>query len=204
MATATNGARKKDQRTKSAVTSVIAHPVRTYCFAVLAERVASPAEISRQSGYDVNQVAYHVRQLRDSGLIEEVDSRPVRGAVEHFFRAVQTVELTDAEEQTLPTDQRRQLAETILSFFNVDAVQSIDADLLFQRTDHFLTRFAYNIDEQGWEDTRDAYRECFEKVKRIEKETSARLEQKKDGGEQGKAQRIVSFLGMFEVPPLRE
>ncbi|MBS1892115.1 MAG: helix-turn-helix transcriptional regulator [Actinobacteria bacterium] len=200
MATATSEGRK-DQRTKSAVAAAIAHPVRTYCLAILCERTASPAEIARRSRYDVNMVAYHVRTLKKWGLIEQVDERQVRGATEHLYRAVKRAELTDEEERTLPDPERRQYAETILSFFNVDAVQSIDAGLLYQRTDHFMTRYAYDIDEKGWEDTRDAYRECFEKVKLIEEETSARLEQD-ERGEDEKPQRIVSFLGMFEIPPL--
>src|ERR1700760_1850195 len=85
--------------------ATVAHPMRCRCLAILADRVASPAEIARQLGLEVSNVGYHVSALAEAGLIEEVGQRPVRGAVEHFYRATlrpisddaETAELTHAE-----------------------------------------------------------------------------------------------------------
>lgn len=203
----------KDKRLKTMLAVAVAHPVRTMCIAILGERVASPAEIARELRIDVNSIGYHVSLLHEWDLVELVDELPVRGAMEHFFRAKDLSELTDDEEETLFPAERRQYAETVLSMFTADAVRSIDMGLLYERTDHFLTRFAYDVDEQGWEETRDAYRECFEKVKVIEEDTAARLDEarakeaatERNTGEKSewKPLRILSFLGMFEIPPLR-
>ncbi len=51
--------------------------------------MASPAEIARELHLDVSKVGYHVSALAEANLIDEIGSRPVRGAVEHFYRAVQ-------------------------------------------------------------------------------------------------------------------
>src|ERR1700709_2621850 len=80
---------KKRKRLETTLSAAVAHPIRSKCLVILAERVASPAEIARQLHLDVSKVGYHVNALSAAHLIEEIASRPVRGAVEHFYRAVQ-------------------------------------------------------------------------------------------------------------------
>jgi hypothetical protein len=72
----------------STLGAVVAHPLRCRCLAILGERTASPAEIAREIHVEVSKVGYHVSALVKAGLLEEVGQRPVRGAVEHFYRAV--------------------------------------------------------------------------------------------------------------------
>jgi hypothetical protein len=52
-------------------------------------------------GFDVGHVGYHVRKLAEAGVLTMVDTRPVRGALEHFYllvpAAVRHVEFTAAE-----------------------------------------------------------------------------------------------------------
>src|ERR1700755_1858647 len=81
--------------------ATVAHPMRCRCLAILADRVASPAEIARQLGLEVSNVGYHVSALAEAGLIEEVGQRPVRGAVEHFYRAIVRPITPTAEEEKL-------------------------------------------------------------------------------------------------------
>src|SRR6201996_6060183 len=69
--------------------SIVAHPTRARAFTILTERTASPVEIAQEIGKDVGHVGYHVRKLQQLNLIELVDERPVRGAVEHFYRAIE-------------------------------------------------------------------------------------------------------------------
>jgi hypothetical protein len=207
-AVAAEAREKKEKRLKTILAVAVAHPVRSLCYAILGERIASPAEISRETYLNVNKVGYHVRLLCEWGLVEEVDQRPVRGATEHFFKAVEFTELTAEEEATMFPAERRQYAETILSLFTADAVRSLDTELLYERTDHFLARYAYDIDEQGWEESREAYRVCFQKIQEIKESTDHRLEEKrKEEAERvdskWKPFRMISFLGMFEIPPLR-
>ena len=74
---------------ETTLAAIVAHPTRARCFMILAERTASPVEIAQEIGKDVGHVGYHVRKLQQLNLIELVDERPVRGAVEHFYRAIE-------------------------------------------------------------------------------------------------------------------
>ena len=73
---------------ETTLAAIVAHPTRARAFSILAERTASPVEIAQEIGKDVGHVGYHVRKLQQLNLIELVDERPVRGAVEHFYRAI--------------------------------------------------------------------------------------------------------------------
>jgi DNA-binding transcriptional ArsR family regulator len=56
---------------------------------VLHQRVASPSELAAEQDAPVSDVAYHVRVLRELGVIELVSTRQVRGATQHFYRSAQ-------------------------------------------------------------------------------------------------------------------
>jgi len=62
---------------------------------VLNQRVASPRELAAEQNTAVTDVAYHVRVLRELGMIQLVSTRQVRGATEHFYRSVAQPDLDD-------------------------------------------------------------------------------------------------------------
>src|SRR5262245_8245332 len=66
-----------------------AHPVRARALMILGKRVASPKEIAEELGEPIGKVSYHIRDLRDTGLIELVETDASRGGVQHFYRATQ-------------------------------------------------------------------------------------------------------------------
>src|ERR1044072_8764429 len=70
------------------------HPLRGPILELLSRdqgRTLSPEEISLELQAPLSTVNYHVTELRRSGLVEIVDERQVRGAIEHFYRAVGNV-----------------------------------------------------------------------------------------------------------------
>ena len=50
--------------------------------------MASPSELAAEQDQAVGDVAYHVRVLRELGMIQLVSTRQVRGATQHFYRSV--------------------------------------------------------------------------------------------------------------------
>jgi DNA-binding transcriptional ArsR family regulator len=50
------------------------------------DREISPKEISRQKELGLSLTSYHVKQLREQGLLECVRTEPRRRAVEHYYR----------------------------------------------------------------------------------------------------------------------
>jgi DNA-binding transcriptional ArsR family regulator len=186
---------RSGKRLNTALAAAVAHPIRTRSLAILGERVASPAEIARELQLDVSKVGYHVSALAEAKLVEEVGSRPVRGAIEHFYKAVELPILTDEQEAELPLDERRSFAESILSLYVGNAAHGLDAGSLIGRADHHLTRLAFNTDEEGWGEATAAYMQLYERIFEIQEAAAARM---RDGEE--KPFRVVSFQSLFEIP----
>src|SRR3954452_24894891 len=65
----------------------LSHPLRVRILAILEERTASPVQLADQLGASLGVVSYHVRTLARLGLVKLVRPTPVRGAVEHQYRA---------------------------------------------------------------------------------------------------------------------
>src|SRR6185312_13364180 len=99
---------------ETTLASIVAHPTRARAFTILAERTASPVEIAQEIGKDVGHVGYHVRKLQELNLIELVDERPVRGAVEHFYRAIARPIVDDKEFAQMSMDDREAMTRYLL------------------------------------------------------------------------------------------
>jgi DNA-binding transcriptional ArsR family regulator len=86
------------------------HPLRIKAL-VLLEREHSPSELTALLvGEALGVVSYHVRMLRDYGLVEEVRTAPKRGALEHFYIRTALAEIlieTLAELIGLPPKPRK-------------------------------------------------------------------------------------------------
>src|SRR3954452_11601854 len=94
--------------------AIVTHPLRRRLWYSITERPISPRELADQLQEPVNDVAYHVRVLRDIGVIELAGTRPVRGATQHFYRAVRRPHLTNEEVAELGSEQAIASATNIL------------------------------------------------------------------------------------------
>lgn len=84
------------------------HPLRVSILEVLHiddGRILSPKDLSLELQAPLSTVNYHVTELRHSNLVEVVDERQVRGAMEHFYRAV------DSGEKASRRNKRRKAAQ---------------------------------------------------------------------------------------------
>jgi DNA-binding transcriptional ArsR family regulator len=77
------------------------HQLRRSCLDLLYEGPSSPSRLSVELGENLGKVAYHVRVLRDTDLIELVTVRRVRGADEHIYRPLYPRDLIEAVVGTL-------------------------------------------------------------------------------------------------------
>lgn len=85
------------------------HPLRVSILEVLSMdggRTLSPKDLSLELKAPLSTVNYHVTELRDAGLIEVVDERQVRGAIEHFYRTAD-----ESEPAKKPRKRRRSSTE---------------------------------------------------------------------------------------------
>jgi predicted ArsR family transcriptional regulator len=68
------------------------HPLRVSILEVLnidGGRTLSPKDLSLELQAPLSTVNYHVTELARAELVEIVREQPVRGAIEHFYRAVE-------------------------------------------------------------------------------------------------------------------
>ncbi len=188
-------AQKKRKRLETTLAAAVAHPIRSKCLVILAEREASPAEIAKELNLDVSKVGYHVTALADAHLIEQTRTQPVRGAVEHFYRAVQLPLVDDDHWAELSERDQRVFIESVLSIHAANAAHSLEVGVLTSRDDHHITRNAFNTDEEGWREAIAAYRELYERMFEIQEAAARRMAESDE-----KPMRVVSFQSFFEVP----
>lgn len=69
------------------------HPLRVSILEVLSidgGRTLSPKDLSLELQSPLSTVNYHVTELRRSNLVKVVDEQQVRGAIEHFYRPIES------------------------------------------------------------------------------------------------------------------
>lgn len=64
------------------------HPLRRKILRGMAgEKAISPRDIAATLDRPLSNVSYHIRVLAERGTIALVDTKPVRGSMQHFYRA---------------------------------------------------------------------------------------------------------------------
>jgi DNA-binding transcriptional ArsR family regulator len=143
-----NGPRPAGETSEARIAKALAHPLRARILQRLGERVASPGDLAVELGAPLGVVSYHVRMLRDYECVELVRTEPVRGALQHFYKATARPSLGDAQWRTLPTTLRGELiGETIQGLVD-DLAAAADAGRL-DDPDVVLKRTPLELDERG-------------------------------------------------------
>lgn len=91
------------------VIKALGHPLRQRILQSLNREVASPSELATKLGEPLGNVSYHVKILEGCDAIELVRTAPVRGALEHFYRATMRARLDEEHWTMLPESIRREL-----------------------------------------------------------------------------------------------
>ncbi|HEX4668387.1 MAG TPA: winged helix-turn-helix domain-containing protein [Solirubrobacterales bacterium] len=190
------GAVKQSGALESTLGAIVAHPLRAKCLTILSDHTASPNELAKDLGEDVGNVSYHVKQLLKMGAIELASERPVRGAVEHFYRAIKRPLMSDDEYAGLSVEERLRFARLGLQFSVADAATAIEAKTFTQRHDHYLTRLPLTVDEEGWKELNEVYAEAFRRTVEVEAASAERMS--KDPEAAGIPARVISMF--FEMP----
>jgi DNA-binding transcriptional ArsR family regulator len=102
-------AKAKTGTTQARLMKALGHPLRQRILLALNEHEASPTELARRFDLPLQNVAYHIKILREANAIELARTSPVRGAVEHFYRATSRAEIDDEHWSELPLSVRRSL-----------------------------------------------------------------------------------------------
>ena len=152
----------------------LSHPVRASALTILNQRVASPKEISDELGEEVGKVSYHVKELRNLGCVELVDTAQRRGATEHYYRGVAQAYLSDSFWATLSEAVRGGISVTGLQVLIGAAREAVEAGTFDSRVDRHLSCVSLNLDEQGWVEANGLLDDTLKRLVEIGAESEGR------------------------------
>ena len=167
---------------ETTLAAIVAHPTRARAFLILAERTASPAEIAKEIGKDVGHVGYHVRKLQQLDLIELVDEKPVRGAVEHFYRAIERPVVTEEEFAEQSIEEREVFTRAILQLHVADVARAMDEHTFDSRDNRAIIRTPMLVDEDGFRELGELHVEMYERTLEIQAQSMARMTESSEEG----------------------
>jgi DNA-binding transcriptional ArsR family regulator len=156
-----------------------AHPLRIQILELLEGRVASPREISDELGVALSNTSYHVRQLAVAGLVEMVDRRTRRGAVEHFYTTRFRPRVADMGWAPLSGGARPALITGRLQEAMAHMAMAAEQGG-FDRDDIHYSRTTANLDEEGWKAVAGELRGLLKRIDQIVEGATARVQDDPD------------------------
>lgn len=175
----------------------MAHPMRVQILAELNQRVMSPSEFSERFEQKLSNVSYHFRQLEELDCIECIETRPARGAMEHFYRATKRALFDGKPWERLPESIRAKVSGQIISDFLCATAKAMLAETVDARKDRHLTWTETRLDAKGWKEATRAYRDFLNRMVIISREANGRLYGSDEVGLMA-----VYALFLFESPML--
>jgi DNA-binding transcriptional ArsR family regulator len=152
----------------------LAHPLRIDILRLLDTGIASPSELAERIGAPLGNVSYHVRFLARVGLIELCDTRPRRGAVEHYYRTVAGVRVSEAAWAQMPATVRDNLLSATLEQTG-RSVSAAAAAGGFDDGRARANRLELTLDAEGYEALSAAVTELHERALVIERDCAQRI-----------------------------
>jgi DNA-binding transcriptional ArsR family regulator len=151
----------------------LAHPLRIHILRVLEDRVASPSEIAEEIDAPLGNVSYHVRFLARVGLIELASTKPRRGAVEHYYRAVGRPHITAKAWEQVPQVVKDALIGSTLYEIGEMVAAAAQAGG-FDCDKAHVSRRAFALDERGFDELSVAVGDLLERAEEIQRASASR------------------------------
>jgi DNA-binding transcriptional ArsR family regulator len=174
------------------------HPVRAALLGILAERTCSPAEMARELDEDLSNVSYHTKQLVELECAELVSTRPVRGALEHFYRATERHQLYMDEWDELDPMMAENIVSEIMQKIFDDFVSSARAGIVGSDADFHLGRTPLIFDQEGLKEALEAHEKTRLEILDIASRSAERMI---ETGEEGI--NVSSSQACFKMPSPR-
>jgi DNA-binding transcriptional ArsR family regulator len=163
----------KDPPIDQRIMKALSHPLRVRMLTLLNQRVSSPSELAEELDEPLGNVSYHMRFLADLKMVKLVRTEPRRGAVEHYYEALEPPLISDDDWAQLPVALRRSLSDSTLGNIAND-LRGAAAAGGFDRANIHITRTALTLDEQGWEELSGVLADVLERARRIQEDSNRR------------------------------
>jgi len=153
----------------------LAHPLRVRILALLCDESSSPRRLSDDLNEGLSQVAYHVKILYETDLIEPAGTRPARGATEHFYRAVHPLVIPGGLWARLPKAARQRIYADVLTDIDNDVTASVKAGTFDAREDFHVSWTPLRLDDQGAKELASKADGWLEEMLEVQAGSSKRL-----------------------------
>jgi DNA-binding transcriptional ArsR family regulator len=182
------------------VARAMAHPLRVQILAELNKRVMSPSQFAKKFELATPNVSYHFRALEKLDCIEEVEIRPVRGSIEHFFKATKRALFDGKPWDELPASLKESVSGRAFTDFLEAVAMAMLGETFDARDERMLVWLQQPLDRKGWREAVKAHRDLVRKMDGIFKGSKLRLAEGKDP-----KSRMLGTYGvfLFESPPRR-
>jgi DNA-binding transcriptional ArsR family regulator len=147
------------------------------------DREWSPNELSEQLNEGLSQVSYHIKVLKDFEMIEMTRTAPVRGAIEHFYRAIERAYIPTWMAKLLPQSGKEIIGSNILEAIEEDLVASIKSGKFYERDDCHATYTPVTLDGVGCEEADAAANRLVKELLEIEGRAANRRAKGEGDGE---------------------
>lgn len=174
-------------------------PLRREIWKVLSDRgVVSPKEIADELDERTDLVSHHIKRLVKLGFAELTDEKKVRGAIAHYYRAIQRPLIEDDDWNQL-LEENPMLAEHLVGRLVQaqleDYERSLRAGILGSDDEWYIGRFPAVVDKQG-------LKEALELGDRVEADLAEIVrrsaERRSESGDD--AVNIVASIGVIKAP----
>jgi DNA-binding transcriptional ArsR family regulator len=165
-----------DQR----IMKALSHPLRVRMLTLLNQRVSSPSELAEELDEPLGNVSYHMRFLADLKMVKLVRTEPRRGAVEHYYEALEPPLISDDDWAQLPVALRRSLSDSTLSDIARD-LKGAAEEGGFDRENIHVSRMALMLDEQGWDELSGVLSDLIERARSIQEQSNKRRKRSDNG-----------------------
>jgi DNA-binding transcriptional ArsR family regulator len=187
----------KTERQKAAQNRIKAmnHPLRAALLRILVERTSSPAEMARELDEDLSNVSYHTKQLVELECAELVSTRPVRGALEHFYRATERSLIDKEDWDDLNPMMVESLIHEMMQKLLDDFVVSARANVVGSDPDFHLGRTPLVLDQEGLKEALEIHQGAHQEIMDVAARSAARMV---ESGEEGI--NVSSSQACFKMP----
>jgi DNA-binding transcriptional ArsR family regulator len=186
--------KRKRQAVNQSFVKALAHELRVEILGILTERMASPNELATMLDEGLSQVSYHVKVLRDYGLITLIETEPRRGAVEHYYRATASTLLPAQEWRGIGGGLRTAIGARLASELFDGLAAAVEANKLTDADTH-IGRTLLVLDPEGWENVRASAQRFTKEVENEQRKSAARVARAngKAGGAKGYTVGVLAF-----------
>lgn len=150
--------------------AAMSHPTRVRAMGILLERTASPRQIAKEIGEPLNNVTYHLNQLRKLDCIELVRTESVRGGrvLERFYKAKRRLYFDEAAWEALTEKERLNVITVSLRMIAEDITHAMVAGTIFGEGDSHLSRTGLLLDAEGWQEVSEVIERATTELFEIE------------------------------------